>query len=370
MICSSTTEGIKQKYFTSKEIISLSKIRIIKKNLVHAHGFPSNLTDIKKLSQVEYFGQYGVIKKILLSSKTNTGTNKKTYSVYVTYSNEVEASLAILSVDSLLIEGKLIRAFFGTTKYCNNFLNSKLCPNEEKCMFLHKLIEDKDIIIDSDTLFSYNEHLNLAKKIINFSNPESRKIITNLVRIKNTVFPNIDFIFLNEDQKEQYLKSKGISYIKSEANKKQLNYNYYSYYNRSSSIENNFQSNLIYDYNFNKNNNINIIKRFPQNNSIGSLAINNYHINDYIKDIKILTDKEKSHKNKNLDDHFEMHKIFKAPIKHILSVKPLLTKNKDNKILKKIEFNYLKNYLNKKGINIYSLLDGCLDCISDIDDEN
>ena len=328
------------------------------------------MIDTEKLNQVEYFGQYGVIKKILLSSKTNTGTNKKTFSVYVTYSNEVEASLAILAVDSLLIEGKLIRAFFGTTKYCNNFLNNKPCPNEEKCMFLHKLVEDKDIIIDSDTIFSYNEHLNLAKKIINFSNPESRKIITNLVRVKNTVFPNIDFIFLNEDQKEHYLKSKGISYIKSDNNKQQLNYNYYSYYNRSSSIENNIKSNLIYDYNLDKNNNINIIKRFKQNNSIGSSAINNYNINDHIKDLKILTDNKKCYKNKNLDDPFEMHKIFKTPIKHILSVKPLFIKNNDNKILKKIEFNYLKSNLNKKGINIYSLLDGCLDCISDIDDEN
>ena len=367
MICSSSTERIKEKNFTYKEIISLSKIRIIKKNLVHAHGFPSNLANIEKLSQVEYFGQYGNIKKILLSSKTNTGTNKKTFSIYVTYSNEVEASLAILAVDSLLIEGKLIRAFFGTTKYCNYFLNNNRCPNEEKCMFLHKLVEDKDIIIDSDTVFSYNEHLNLAKKIINFSNPETRKNFIKLVKPKNTVFPNIDFIFLNEDQKEHYLKSKGISYIKSDTNKRQNNSNYN--YNNTF-IEDNNQSNLIYDYSLDSNNNINLIKGFAKNNSIGNLSINNFHNNDQIKDINILTDKEKSHKNKNLDDPFEMYKIFKNPIKRILSAKSLFTKNFDKKILNKMEFNYLKNELNKNGINIYNLLYGCLDSISDIDDEN
>ncbi len=31
-------------------------------------------------------------------------------------------------------------------------------------MFLHYLVKDKDIIIDSNTVFSYNEHLDLAKK--------------------------------------------------------------------------------------------------------------------------------------------------------------------------------------------------------------
>ena len=368
MICSSSTSRIKEKNFSYKEIISLSKIRIIKKNLVHAHGFPSNLANIEKLSQVEYFGQYGNIKKILLSSKTNPGTNKKTFSIYVTYCNEVEASLAILSVDSLLIEGKLIRAFFGTTKYCNYFLNNIRCPNEEKCMFLHKLVEDKDIIIDSDTVFSYNEHLNLAKKIINFSNPETRKSIAKLIKPKKTVFPNIDFIFLNEDQKEHHLKYKGISYIKSD-NNKQNNYNYNCYFNNTF-IEDNIQSNLIYDYSLDKDNNINLIKGFVKNNSIGNLAINHFHNNNQIKDINIFTDNEKIHKNKNLDDPFQIHKIFKNPIKRILFARPLFTKNFDKKILNKIEFNYLKNELNKKGINIYNLLYGCLDSISDIDDDN
>ena len=42
-------------------------------------------------------------------------------------------------------------------------------------MFLHKLVNDKDVIIDSNTIFSYNEHINLAKKIIQFSNPETKK---------------------------------------------------------------------------------------------------------------------------------------------------------------------------------------------------
>ena len=47
------------------------------------------------------------------------------------------------------IEDKIVRAFYGTTKYCNYFLNSTTCPNRNKCIFLHKLVTDEDIINDA-----------------------------------------------------------------------------------------------------------------------------------------------------------------------------------------------------------------------------
>jgi hypothetical protein len=265
--------------FSKNEILSLSKIRIIKKNLVHVHGFPPSLANTEKLSQIEYFGQYGKIQKILLSSKINSETNKKTYSVYITYSNEKEASYAILAVDSLLIEGKLIRVFFGTTKYCNYFLNNSYCPNEEKCMFLHKLVKDKDVIIDSNTIFSYNEHLNLAKKIIQFSNPETKKRIMNLPKPENTVFPNIEFIFLNEDQKEKYFHSSLISYVKSNSSGQEINNNY-----------NNFIAQNIYS-NITKNdlqNNSNIYQNLLKNKSIANLAQNIKYNKNQINNLNIV----------------------------------------------------------------------------------
>ena len=329
---STTSNFSGQINFTKNEMLSLSKIRIIKKNLVHVHGLPSSFANTDKLSQIEYFGQYGKIQKILLSSKTNE-TNKKTFSVYITYSNEKEASFAILAVDSLLIEGKLVRAFFGTTKYCNYFLNNSFCPNEDKCMFLHKLVKDKDIIIDINTVFSYNEHLNLAKKIIQFSNPETKKIVMKLLKPKNTIFPNIDFIFLTEDQKEHFLHSSDISYIKSSPNNQEIS-NFY----------------------INNNNN-------------GNIIINNFQNINQINVLNNLNQKENCYKNINLDDIIEMHKLFQKPIKQILALKSLFSKNNNNKLFKKMEFNYLKNELSKKGINIYNFFDGCLDCTKDINND-
>ena len=137
----------------------LSKLRIIKKNLIHVHGFPKSLAKLDILKSYEYFGQYGTILNSILLKKVNSNTNKITSSVYITFSNEKEAAIAILCVDSLIIEGKIIRAFYGTTKYCNYFLNSTSCPNRDKCVFLHELATDEDIIINNDTKFSYDDHI-------------------------------------------------------------------------------------------------------------------------------------------------------------------------------------------------------------------
>ena len=144
--------------------------RIIKKNLIHVHGLPKRLSKLEILKSNEYFGQYDTILNSILINKINSNTNKSTFSVYITFSDQKEAALAILCVDSLLIEDKIVRAFYGTTKYCNYFLNSTTCPNRNKCIFLHKLVTDEDIIINNDTKFSYDHHLNLAKRILNLYN--------------------------------------------------------------------------------------------------------------------------------------------------------------------------------------------------------
>lgn len=51
------------------------------------------------LAREEYFGQYGKIQKIVVNKDkpfTPRGQVGPTYSAYITYSNEKEASLAIL----------------------------------------------------------------------------------------------------------------------------------------------------------------------------------------------------------------------------------------------------------------------------------
>ena len=128
-------------FFSKEKAESLKKLRIIKQNLIHVQGFPKSLAKIGTLKSKKYFGQYGKIIDIILSTKINPENKKEIYSIYITYENKLEAALAVLCVDSLLIFGKIIRAFFGTTKYCNNFLDNRKCQNSDKCLFLHQLLE-------------------------------------------------------------------------------------------------------------------------------------------------------------------------------------------------------------------------------------
>ena len=39
----------------------------------------------------------------------------------------------------------MLRASFGTTKYCSHFLKAQICPNKD-CLYLHKTRTDCDTI--------------------------------------------------------------------------------------------------------------------------------------------------------------------------------------------------------------------------------
>ena len=185
--------------FTEEESIQLSKQRIIQKNLVHFQGFPDRLYNKELLSSKEYFGQYGTISKIILTSKLDKKANKKSNSAYLTFSTCEQAAYAILSVDSIKIDNQLVRAFFGTTKYCNHFLNNFKCFNSEKCMFLHYIADKSDIIADNSK-FGYSEHIKLAKKIIGFGSVQSQLyVMNNSSNNINSVLPNIVTIYHKND---------------------------------------------------------------------------------------------------------------------------------------------------------------------------
>jgi len=184
--------------FTEEESKVLSKQRIIQKNLVHFQGFPDRLYDKELLCSQEYFGQYGIISKIILTNKMDKKSNKKSNSAYITFSTFEQAAYAILSVDSIKIDNQLVRAFFGTTKYCNHFLNNFKCFNAEKCMFLHYLVDKNDIIAENSK-FGYSEHIKLAKKIIGFGSIQSQLYVMNNSNKNKSVLPNIVTIYHKDD---------------------------------------------------------------------------------------------------------------------------------------------------------------------------
>ena len=317
--------------FTKEKIEFLSKIRILEKNLIHVQGFPKSIAKTDKLKSNEYFGQYGDIIKAMIKYKINPDTNKKSYSAYITYSNEKEAAFAILCVDSLLYEGKIIRAFFGTTKYCKYFLNNEKCLNYDKCSFKHEIANDNDIIIDSNTNFTYDKHLKLCKKIIDYSNPKTKDLILKLKKPKKSIFPFMDFIFLSEKEKENYFNQGSVKYNSSNNN----------------ILLNNYIDNNDFNYNIdNKENFINILN----GNNINNNSLINLNLNKRISETPET-------------ETWKLYKIFNNSINHILKSKPFFSKLKGLP-LQKFELDYFKKELEKKGYGINELLGDCLDCLN------
>ena len=189
-------------YREKQELEELADARIITKNLVYIIGLSSSLADKAKLSKYEYLGQYGnIIKTVVNKNKAYNQNNiyGPSYSAYVTYSKPSEASIAILSLDNTKIDNHLIRASFGTTKYCSYYLKGIECSNKE-CLFLHKKADENDIIkrgdLTSNKIIFAKQH-NYAEKIADIYNPEVKKKIMGMKKGKATIFPSPDSIYKN-----------------------------------------------------------------------------------------------------------------------------------------------------------------------------
>ena len=244
---------------TEDESKKLSKQRIIQKNLVHFQGFPDRLYNKDLLASEEYFGQYGLISKIILTNKTERKTNKKSNSAYITFYSCEQAAYAILSVDSIKIDDMLVRAFFGTTKYCNHFLNNFRCFNSEKCMFLHEIADPCDIITE-DSKFGYSEHIKLAKKIIEFGSLQSQIFVRNNTNKNKTVLPTISTIYQKSDI---LMKTKNHRRKKSNDN---INSNFNTYNNSNNDTQSSSSHN-------NSTNDINLINENTNDNKDNSFHL-------------------------------------------------------------------------------------------------
>ena len=196
-----------KKYINAhSEVDSLSELResrIIRKNLVYVIGLSQKISSKEILLRPEYFGQYGKIIRAVVNKKKAYNLNHPygpSYSAYITYSKPEEASLAILSLDNTTVHNHLIRASFGTTKYCSFFLNKKECINKD-CLFLHQIANERDIIKREDLNVNksiFYEQQIYAMRIIDIYNPIIKRKILKTAKQENAVFPTIDTIYQNE----------------------------------------------------------------------------------------------------------------------------------------------------------------------------
>ncbi|XVE59140.1 hypothetical protein DITRI_Ditri05aG0021900 [Diplodiscus trichospermus] len=166
----------------------LSSVRVIQRNLVYIVGLPLNLADEDLLQRREYFGQYGKVLKVSMS-RTAAGVIQQfpnnTCSVYITYSKEEEAIRCIQSVHAFVLDGRPLKACFGTTKYCHAWLRNVPCSNPE-CLYLHEIGSQEDSFTKDEIISAYTR----VQQITGATNNTQRRTGTMLPPPVDDYCPN------------------------------------------------------------------------------------------------------------------------------------------------------------------------------------
>ncbi|CAL9040594.1 unnamed protein product [Musa banksii] len=135
----------------------LSSVRVMQKNLVYITGLPTSLCDESILERKEYFGQYGKVLKVSISRPAGTSfqkTSNSAFGVYITYAKDEEAVRCIQAVHNFVLEGKSLRACYGTTKYCRAWLRNMTCSNPD-CLYLHDIGSQEDSFTKDEIISAY-----------------------------------------------------------------------------------------------------------------------------------------------------------------------------------------------------------------------
>eukprot|EP00449_Zooxanthella_nutricula_P026440 CAMPEP_0198525488 /NCGR_PEP_ID=MMETSP1462-20131121/23388_1 /TAXON_ID=1333877 /ORGANISM="Brandtodinium nutriculum, Strain RCC3387" /LENGTH=271 /DNA_ID=CAMNT_0044255241 /DNA_START=105 /DNA_END=917 /DNA_ORIENTATION=- len=122
----------------------LSEIRVLQRNVVHVLGLTANIAKAEVLRRPEFFGQYGKLSRVTVSKvpmQATAGNSQPLFSAYLTFDKAEDAHVAIQAVDGFAVDGNILRASFGTTRYCRRFLDGEKCERKD-CGFLHKLVDE------------------------------------------------------------------------------------------------------------------------------------------------------------------------------------------------------------------------------------
>ncbi|KAI8067561.1 regulator of Vps4 activity in the MVB pathway-domain-containing protein [Gongronella butleri] len=128
----------------------LANMRVVQKNLVYVIGLHPKYATEDIIRSSDYFGQFGKIAKVVINKRNLPpnqpgATMQPSAAIYVTYHRKEDADKAIQTVDGHTIAGRILRASYGTTKYCTYYLRNMTCPNPS-CLYLHEPGEEADTI--------------------------------------------------------------------------------------------------------------------------------------------------------------------------------------------------------------------------------
>jgi len=130
------------------ERASLQNVRVLQRNLCYVVGLPASIAKEEILKKREHFGKFGRLVKVAVSRKQLV-SGGYSFSAYVTFKRSQDAEEAIKTMNRTVLEGRALRATFGTTKYCSYFLRSIACSNPG-CLYLHELAKPEDCFTKED----------------------------------------------------------------------------------------------------------------------------------------------------------------------------------------------------------------------------
>lgn len=97
----------------------------------------------------EYFGQYGKVAKLALKERPSSDDP----GIYIAYVRREDAARAISALDGAAAPGEppgaLLRATYGTTRYCDSFLRGVKC-DLPTCLGLHEWGGENDTFTKED----------------------------------------------------------------------------------------------------------------------------------------------------------------------------------------------------------------------------
>ena len=130
----------------------LFDVRVIRRDLVYVVGLTPRLCEEAPLRETGVFQKFGEVLKIH-AAPPKPGAALVTGSAYVTFADEEAAARCIRGVDRVALDGKTLRASFGTTKYCASFLRGARCMNKN-CLYLHDVGADRDLSFTKEEMLA------------------------------------------------------------------------------------------------------------------------------------------------------------------------------------------------------------------------
>lgn len=139
-----------------KDRNQLANMRVIRRNLVYGVGLPPSVATEDTLRKSEYFGQYGKVSKIVLNRNHNGNGDPRraSASAYVTFAHKDDTLACILALDGFYLDGRNIRASYGTSKYCSAFIKNVRCNNPD-CTYLHTMGDSEDTFTKQEIQAGY-----------------------------------------------------------------------------------------------------------------------------------------------------------------------------------------------------------------------